>query len=432
MNIKSIFFSSLLIPGSGHFFIKKTKMAISGLVIFILEILIATIVIFPTLSLLAVKQPNGKYTVGAEPFVHDSFIIIMGSVAGISLLCVFALIHYFYASNARKMAREIAEFGSAQSLKASFKAVSGELVPNLVTLPKFMLLFAFSVIPAIVSTIVAFTNYRRPILPPAFLIEWRGLENFGKLISDPRISVLFRDTLTWTIVWTLAASTLTIALGTTLAVIANNKHIKGKKFFRTVFVLPWAVPSFLTILIFQYFFSRLGAMNSVVIPFLTGLPYDMERTIPFLINPSIAKITIILIQVWLGFPYIFILVTGVLQTIPDDLYEASGIDGGGAFSNFFDITLPLILISVAPVFITQFTFNFNNVVIIYLLSDALVTPIGAIYGPLETVASAGFRLMMDARFNEAAVFGLIVSTVVGSVVLYTWLKSGAFKNEEVM
>ncbi|NIZ19882.1 ABC transporter permease subunit [Entomospira culicis] len=432
MKHKSVFLSSLILPGSGHILLKRWGIGIGGILLFLMEILTIVQFIIPTFSLLAVKQPNGSITIGAEPYVNDSFIILLGAVVGTILLVVFALIHYTFALNARKMAREIAEFGKAVSIKESFKAVSGELMPNLVTLPKFLLIITFIIIPSILSIIVAFTNYRMPILPPAFLIEWRGLENFARLFTDDRMSALFRDTLSWTVVWTFSSSILVIALGTILAVIANNKYIKGKTFFRTVFILPWAVPAFLTILIFQYFFSKLGGMNSIVLPFLTGQAYDMDRAIGFLIVPELAKITIILIQGWLGFPYVFILVTGVLQTIPADLYEASSIDGGNAFTNFFQITLPLILISVAPVFITQFTFNFNNVVIIYMLTESVVKPIGAEYGPLETIASLGFQLMMKSRFNEAAVFTLIVSTIVGVIVLFSWLKTGAFKNEEVM
>jgi arabinogalactan oligomer/maltooligosaccharide transport system permease protein len=294
------------------------------------------------------------------------------------------------------------------------------------------LLFVFALLPAIVSIVVAFTNFKRPVLPPAFLIEWKGFTNFERLFTNERTAAAFQETLSWTLTWTFCASALTIVLGTVLAVVANNKHIRGKKFFRTVYILPWAVPAFLTILVFQLFFSKVGGMNTMVIPFFTGNEYDVSTAIGFFLNADYAKITIILIQAWLGFPYVFILVTGVLQTIPDDLYEASAIDGGNAWTNFFDITLPLILISVAPVFITQFTFNFNNVTIVYMLGEATVQTVGSIYKPLDTISSLGFRLMMDAKYNEAAVYTLITSTVVGAVVLYSWLKAGAFKNEEVM
>lgn len=430
------FILSLVLPGSAHFFHKRFKIGLAGVAILGVELLTFFKFMLPNFALLAVRHTTGEFagrvTIGAEPFVDDSFLILVAAVLGILLLLIYGVIHYGFARDARHISEQMQRQGFAVSSAERFKELASEIIPNAITAPKFILIFIFMLLPAVISVVIAFTNYRRPILPPAFLIEWRGMENFIRVLTDERTNAVFRDTLSWTIIWTFSASALTIALGTMLAIVANNKHIKGKKFFRTIFILPWAVPAFLTILVFQLFFSKIGAMNTLVIPFFSGTPYDTATAIGFLLRSDLAKVTIILIQAWLGFPYIFVLVTGVLQTIPDDLYEASGIDGGNPVSNFFDITLPLILISVAPVFITQFTFNFNNVLIIYILGEAVVKPIGAMYGPLETIASLGFRLMLDARYNEAAVFSLIVSTVVAAIVLFSWLKMGAFKNEEVM
>lgn len=431
-----IYYMSLLIPGSGHIALKRWKVGLIGIGIFILEVVSFITIMLPNFALLFVRHTSGPYagaiTIGAQEYVDDSFMILVAAVFSILLIIIFLFIHYGFARDARTVARQLNEYGYATSTMGKMKEISSEIIPNAITAPKFILIFIFIFLPAVVSIFIAFTNYQNPILPPAFLIEWKGLENFSTVFFDDRTRAAFTDTVIWTVIWTFAASTLTIALGTLLAIVANNKRIKGKRFFRTVYLLPWAVPSFLTVLIFQIFFSRVGAMNTVVMPFFTGNPYSVANSIGFFQDPALARVTIILIQAWLGFPYIFILVTGVLQTIPDDLYEASSIDGGNAFTNFFDITLPLILISVAPVFITQFTFNFNNVMIIYLLSDSVVKDVGSIYGPLDTIATLGFRLMLDAKYSQAAVYTLMVSTVVGVVVLFSWIKTGAFKNEEVM
>jgi len=432
MSQRFIFWLSMVLPGSGHMLLRRVRETLFGYSLLALEILVFIQFILPNFRLLAVEQPNGKITIGAERFVDDSFLIMVGSTLGGLMLLMFIAFHYAFARDAKDVKRQIDVNGYAITFTEKVRGLSHEIVPNLITAPKFILLFVFAFLPAIVSIIVAFTNYKRPVLPPAFLLEWKGLSNFERLFTNERAAAAFQETLVWTMTWTFCASALTIVLGTVLAVVANNKNIRGKKFFRTVYILPWAVPAFLTILVFQLFFSKVGGMNTMVIPFFTGNEYDVSTAIGFFLNADYAKITIILIQAWLGFPYVFILVTGVLQTIPDDLYEASSIDGGNAWSNFFDITLPLILISVAPVFITQFTFNFNNVTIVYMLGEATVQTIGSIYKPLDTISSLGFRLMMDAKYNEAAVYTLIASTVVGAIVLYTWIKAGAFKNEEVM
>jgi arabinogalactan oligomer/maltooligosaccharide transport system permease protein len=224
---------------------------------------------------------------------------------------------------------------------------------------------------------------------------------------------------------------LTIILGISLALLVNKKEVKGKKFFRSIYLLPWAVPAFLTILIFQIFFSKIGAANTIIIPFFTGNEYAVSTAVGFLQDPFLAKITIILIQAWLGFPFVFILTTGVLQGIPDDLYEAASIDGASAWTKFWDITFPMIMIAAAPMLITQFTFNFNNVTIIYLLGGSVAKEVGAQYGELETIASLGYQLMLDSQFATAAVFTLITSVLVSTVVLISWIRVGAFKNEEV-
>ncbi|WP_413699894.1 ABC transporter permease subunit [Psychromonas sp. KJ10-10] len=432
MSQRFVFWISMLIPGSGHMMLRRLRETLFGFSLLALEILVYIQFILPNFRLLFVEQANGKLTIGLERFVDDSFLIMVGSTFGAIMLLLFVALHYAFARDAKDVKRQIDVNGYAITFTEKVRGLSHEIVPNIITAPKFILLFVFSFLPAIVSIAVAFTNYKRPILPPAFLLEWKGFSNFERLFTNERLASGFWDTLSWTMTWTFCASALTIVLGTVLAVVANNKKIKGKKFFRTVYILPWAVPAFLTILVFQLFFSKVGGMNTMVIPFFTGNEYDVATAIGFFLNADYAKITIILIQAWLGFPYVFILVTGVLQTIPDDLYEASSIDGGNAWTNFFDITLPLILISVAPVFITQFTFNFNNVTIVYMLGEATIQTVGAVYKPLDTISSLGFRLMMDAKYSEATVYTLIASTFVGAIVLYTWLKAGAFKNEEVM
>lgn len=180
------------------------------------------------------------------------------------------------------------------------------------------------------------------------------------------MAVDFLDVLAWTIVWTLVASTLQVGLGILLAVVVNQKEVRFKKFFRTILVLPWAVPGFVTILVFAGLFNdSFGAFNHQI---LAAFGID---PIPWMTNANWTKLALILMQGWLGFPYVFIITTGVLQSIPDDLYEAATIDGASAFSKFRHITLPLILIAMAPIIITQFTFNFNNFNIIYLFNGAV-------------------------------------------------------------
>lgn len=436
MKANLIFFLTFLIPGSGQLINKQVKKGLGGFAFFVMIWVSFYTLIYPTLSELRVFHSDGEYTgahtIGAVPYEDNSFLILVGAIFCLFIILAFLVVCFIYARDAKKTYLAIKNNEEVLSFKEKMKSVAPDLIPYAVQTPAYVLIFMFIIVPAVISILIVFTNYETPILPPAYLIEWVGFDNFRALITDPALSAAFRETLRWTIVWTFCASTLTIVVGVLLAVLANNKKVRGKKFFRSVYLLPWAVPAFLTIMIFQIFFSKVGAMNTVVIPFFTGAEYAVDSAIPFLTDPNLAKITIILIQAWLGFPYVFILTTGILQAIPDDLYEAANMDGGNWWSNFWDITFPMIMVAAAPIFITQYTFNFNNVTIIYLLGASVVKPVGATYGPLETIASLGYQLTLDAQYSTAAVFTLITSVIVSTIVLILWIKVGAFKNEEVM
>ena len=178
----------------------------------------------------------------------------------------------------------------------------------------------------------------------------------------------------------MAASTLQIVIGIFTAIIANQPFIKGKRIFGVIFLLPWAVPAFITILTFSNMFNdSVGAINTQVLPILAKfLPFLDGTLIPWKTDPTWTKIALIMMQGWLGFPYIYVLTLGILQSIPNDLYEAAYIDGANAWQKFRNITFPMILAVAAPTLISQYTFNFNNFSIMYLFNAGGPGSVGAI------------------------------------------------------
>ncbi|MFV0255391.1 MAG: ABC transporter permease subunit [Erysipelotrichaceae bacterium] len=426
---------TFLIPGIGQLVNKEYKKSVIGLMYALLEFSLLKEIIIPTLSSTFVYQNSGSnagnYTIGAVEYQDDSFLILIGAAFSLLLLAVMVMIavgfvrDYVVVANAKQDGIEL------PSLRTRAKDLAPDIIPHAVTVPYYLLMFMFLIIPAFVSIAIAFTNFENDIIPPAFLINWVGFQNFKDLISDPIALSAFTETLQWTIVWTVGAAMTNIVVGIFLAVITNGKRIKGKRFFRTIFILPWAIPGFLTILVFQIFFSKVGAMNTFVIPLFTGQEYNVANAIGFLMDPQLARKTILFVQAWLGFPYIYLLVTGILQAIPSDLYEAANIDGGNPWTNFWDITFPAIFMAASPIFIMQFASQFNNVTIFYLLGSSVVKPVGATYSPIETISSLGYQLTLDGKFATAAVYTLITSIVVSSLLLFFWIKTGAFKNEEV-
>ena len=171
---------------------------------------------------------------------------------------------------------------------------------------------------------------------------------------------------------TLLATTLQCSVGVLLAILVNQKDLRFKPLIRTIFILPWAVPGFVTILVFAGMFNdSFGVINNAILAFF-GIAPKAWMTDPFW-----TKTALIMMQTWLGFPFVFAMTTGVLQAIPDDLYEAATMDGASSATKLRTITLPLVLYSIAPILITQYTFNFNNFNIIYLFNNGGPAGVGA-------------------------------------------------------
>src|SRR5699024_2253349 len=235
----------------------------------------------------------------------------------------------------------------------------------------------------------------------------------------------FFDVLGWTVVWTLVATTLQVGIGIFMAVIVNQPRLRFKRFFRTILVLPWAVPGFVTILVFSGLFNdSFGAVNNVVLDFLNISP------IPWLNDPTWSRVALLIMQGWLGFPYIFIVTTGTLQSIPDDLYEAATVDGASAFQKFKNITLPLVLYSMAPIIITQYTFNFNNFNIIYLFNSGGPAVPGSTAGGTDILVSWIYKLtMQNSQYALAAALTILLSIFVVGIALWQFKRTNSFKEE---
>lgn len=192
-----------------------------------------------------------------------------------------------------------------------------------------------------------------------------------------------------------------------------------------MFVLPWAVPGFVTILVFAGMFNdSFGAINNDILAFFSISP------IPWMTDALWTRVALITIQGWLGFPYIFIVTTGILQSIPDDLYEAAVIDGATSWDKFMNITLPVILTSMAPTLITQYTFNFNNFNIIYLFNGGGPATPGSTAGGTDILVSWIYKLtMQSSQYALAAALTILLSVFVIAIAMWQFRKSNSFNQE---
>lgn len=412
---KALLFS--LIPGVGQFINKQYIKGALFLFFFIMYL-----VVFKDLFNMGIW---GIITLGTEvPRDNSIFLLAQGLVA--LIVIVFGLLFYYLnLRDAYRNGQKLDEGLRVGTIRESYHALLAEGYPYLMSSPAFFLLVFSVIFPILFSIALAFTNYDLYHSAPANLADWVGLDTFKKIFTVAIWRDTFFDVLGWTVIWTLVASTLQVAIGIFLAVVVHQKNLRFKKLWRTILVLPWAVPGFVTILVFGGLFNdSFGAINNSILAFFNLSP------IPWLTDANWTKLALLMMQGWLGFPYIFIVTTGTLQSIPEDLYEAATIDGASAVQKFRLITLPLILYSTAPIIITQYTFNFNNFNIIYLFNSGGPAVPGSTAGGTDILVSWIYKLtMQNSQYALAAALTILLSIFVIGVALWQFRRTNSFKEE---
>ncbi len=204
-----------------------------------------------------------------------------------------------------------------------------------------------------------FTSREGEELRPGYYV-YVGAENFERLLTSERIRGPFAQVFLWTITFAFLSVLLTFWFGLFLAVVLNADFMPGRAVWRTLLLVPYAIPAFVTVLIWKGLLNeQLGVVNDVMRDVFAWAP-------PWFSDPTWAKIGIMVIQLWLGFPYMMLICSGALQSIPRDIYAAAEVDGASVFQKFRFLTLPLLLVAVGPLLIASFAFNFNNFTIIEL------------------------------------------------------------------
>lgn len=297
-----------------------------------------------------------------------------------------------------------------------------------------LLIGCFTILPLIFMILIAFTSYDKAHLPPGELFTWVGLDNFKDLVSFTEGASKARTFIgltQWTIVWAVFATFSNYICGMIVALMINKKGIKLKALWRTLFVLVVAVPQFVTLLVMNQMLQINGAIN-LLIQAITG----NDTPIQFLNNSAnnglMARITVIIVNIWIGIPYTILITSGILMNIPADLYESATIDGAGPVKSFTKITLPYMLFVTTPYLITNFVGNINNFNVIYLLSNG--GPTTEKYyqaGYTDILVTWLFKLTMNNQdYNLAAAVGILVFIVCATLSLLTFNLTKSAKDEE--
>lgn len=247
-----------------------------------------------------------------------------------------------------------------------------------------------------------------------------GFDNYVRAFTDETI----RGPLIYVTLWTFAFAIISVAstffLGLFLAIVFNDARMKGRKWYRVALILPYAFPAFLSTLIWAGLMNQsFGFINEVL---LGGL------AVPWLTDPTMAKISVLIVNLWLGFPYMFLVCTGALQSIPEELTEAATVDGAKPWAIFRLIKLPLLLVTVAPLLIASFAFNFNNFIVIYALTNGgprdsnAPIPVGYTDLLITLVYKVAFT-GQNRDYGLAAAFSILIFIVVAVIAIISFRKT---------
>ncbi len=262
---------------------------------------------------------------------------------------------------------------------------------------------------------------------------WRvevGLKNFETIFTDVQLREPLIKVISWTFMFAIATVLTTFILGLFIALTFNHDKLRGKKFYRVVMILPYAFPGFLSAYVWVGLLNREnGFINTVIF----GQEPGSEGNFPWLLEEGPARMAVLLVNLWLGFPYMFLITTGALQSIPAELNEAAEIDGATGWQNFRLIKLPLLLISIAPLLIASFAYNFNNFTIIYLLtkggpSDSGLTDYDV--GGTDILITFVYKIAFSGtgqNFGLASAFSILIFIVVATISLISFRRTKKFE-----
>ncbi|MFG5381687.1 maltose ABC transporter permease MalF [Yoonia sp. R2-816] len=246
---------------------------------------------------------------------------------------------------------------------------------------------------------------------------WRvgiGWDNFERIFTSEGIRGPMVSIFIWTFVFAIASVVLTFALGLTLAVILQWPHLRFKAVYRILLILPYAVPAFISILVFKGLFNQNFGEINLILEALFGVRPS------WFTDGNLARVMVLIVNTWLGYPYMMLLAMGFLQAVPEDHKKAAALEGASALRVFFTITLPQIIPPFLPLLIASFAFNFNNMVLIFLLTRGLPDIPGTVIpaGETDILASFTYRLAFDnagQQFGLAGAITLLIFLVVAAI-----------------
>ena len=428
---KKVLITSLLFMGLGH--ILYLKQYLKGLMFALLEIVLLIMsptILFKISNMISLGTPKPELSVN----LRDNSIFML--IDGVMMLAVLFLFVATYIISVRGALASYEDYCIEKRMKTNKESMTrslGKAFPIIGLLPTVGLVLFFVVVPLVFSACVAFTNYSSPKnLPPNNTVDWVGFDNFLAMFGGNATwaSALGRVAV-WTLVWGLLATATCYFGGMIMAVILHDSKLKIVPAFRAIFILPYAVPSVVSMLVWQNLLNgSFGTVNRTLMKF--GL---INSAIPWLSNDWLAKFTCVAINLWAGFPYFMLLVMGTMTAISLDVFEAARIDGANKLQIFRRITLPLVLYQTMPLIIMSFTHNINNFGAIFFLtggdpvvSDSTVTSAGG----TDILVTWIYGLTVDLlKYNYASVLAIMIFVVLAPFAIFNFRRTKSYKEGEI-
>lgn len=429
---------SYLIFGAGD--LHKGKYY-KGILFFLVEVLYALYMIFfgwgwiskfPTLGTVAQQTVYDEFGFAQITQGDNSMLILLYSTLTIVISVVVFVIYIQNIKDAYRHQIMRANGEKPTSLKHDAQEfLDGKYHITLLSFPVLMISI-FNILPLIFMILIAFTNYSREHYT---LFDWVGFQNFTELfnfVDSPMKANTFIGVAGWTLLWAVVATFSNYILGMVVALMINKKGIKLKSLWRTLFVITIAVPQFVSLLLMNQMLQTNGAFN-ILLGYLNG---GVNPKINFLNDSNnywMARITVMIINCWVGIPYTILSMSGILMNIPEDLYESARIDGASPVKTFTAITLPYMIFVTTPQLITQFVGNINNFNVIFLLSGGgpkTTEYFGA--GKTDILVTWLYNLSMGDKqdYGLASSIGILVFIICATLSLIVYNNSKSMKDEE--
>ena len=388
--------------------------------------------------------PNNRWTPNDVIASPNSFLYLLVGLATIAIIILYIIIWLSNIKSSYLADTAVKEGRKPSTFKEDILALFDNRFHILMLTPTCLAALIFTLLPTILMICIAFTSYNDFDMTAAgtTLFHWTHFANLKAIFTLDKTSSLgleigarFLPVLGWTFLWAILATFSCYFGGILLAVLINKKGLKFKKVFRTIFILTIAVPQFISLLIMRNLLMSTGPVNSILMQI--GI---IAKPISFLgqnqgDNPWIARLMVVIINMWLGIPYTMLMTSGILMNIPADLYEAARVDGTSKPKMFFKITLPYVVFITTPYLIGSFVGNINSFNTIFLLTGggpAIVSE-GATYkaGQTDLLVTWLYKLTIEnGDYNTGAVIGIFTFIITATITLITYRRSKAYNEED--